>query len=190
MMPRGGHYFRLGAGALSNSRQSLQQLEWLVRRLKSMIVGAIALLVLGGVLFANTESGAGIWSTGGSSRAAEGWDGGFETLEDGWIALDDPSSPSPSSVSTLVPVSSASTFSDECAEEWVARGELCKALEGEFKGKEQIDVLYTYSNGSDPLLAEWRHDASRRLGKLHPAGRQAGPPGLLGDTSRTLKHFR
>lgn len=189
MVPRGGHYSRAGAGPLApNSPKPLQQLEWLVRRPnKGMIVGTMALLVLVTIFFASREGDAGSGGTGGreSLAAGEGWEGGFEAIEDGWIPVDDSSPPPPKSL-RIVPVSSASTFSDECAELWVARGELCRALEGGFEGKDQIDVLYTYSNGSDPLLAEWRHEASVRLGKLH---REGGPP-LLGDSSRTLKHFR
>jgi len=45
-------------------------------------------------------------------------------------------------------------WSDSCLEAWIARGELCGSLE--LEGHEKVDLLWTWTNGSDPLLRSWR----------------------------------
>lgn len=45
-------------------------------------------------------------------------------------------------------------WSDSCLEEWIARGDLCPSLK--LREQEKVDLLYTWTNGSDPLLRSWR----------------------------------
>ncbi|KPV78309.1 uncharacterized protein RHOBADRAFT_50790 [Rhodotorula graminis WP1] len=53
-----------------------------------------------------------------------------------------------------------------CADEWVEEGRLCE-LGG--SGHEQVDLVWTWTNGSDPLLRRWRAEVTGTLaGRVRP----------------------
>ena len=84
----------------------------------------------------------------------ETWDAAFSTSREGWIPIGQRISPPPESIGPAT--SSAELFSEACADRWVASGELCGEVEAELRQREAVDVLYTYTNGTDRLLRVWR----------------------------------
>ncbi|GAA5909159.1 hypothetical protein JCM8208_003392 [Rhodotorula glutinis] len=55
-----------------------------------------------------------------------------------------------------------------CAVEWVEQGRLCEELGGRY-GHEQVDLVWTWTNGSDPLLRRWRAEVTGTLaGRVRP----------------------
>lgn len=123
------------------------------------------------------------------------WDGSFEDLRRGWVAADrvggDGGDPG-FILEAAPPVASTLTFSEQCSELWVANGVLCPELEG--KGDELFDVVYTYTNGSDPFLRSWREFSSRRVGQIPYQQSRQGKGGVaagsLGNSYSAQKQFR
>ncbi|GAA6049513.1 hypothetical protein JCM3770_000824 [Rhodotorula araucariae] len=56
-----------------------------------------------------------------------------------------------------------------CADEWVETGRLCDELEGSL-AEEGVDLLWTWTNGSDPLLQRWRAEVTATLSGRVKAG--------------------
>jgi len=55
-----------------------------------------------------------------------------------------------------------------CADEWVEAGRLCEGL-GASYGRERVDLVWTWTNGSDPLLRRWRAEVTGTLsGRVRP----------------------
>ena len=66
------------------------------------------------------------------------------------------------------------SWSGECLEDW-ARGKVCPALMAPAGAKDQIDLLWTWTNGSDPLLLRWRWEVARQLRAKGSALRKRAP---------------
>lgn len=92
----------------------------------------------------------------------------------------------PSSRPLARTLSSKAFPSSRCADQWIARGELCTAMKGRWTGKEEelkLDVSWTWVNGSSAeRMAQWRESVSESVGKRMKVRR------TLGGT--VLKHFR
>lgn len=66
-------------------------------------------------------------------------------------------------------VSWAERLPAECADDWVEHGELCGELEGGRLGNASVDLVWTFVNGSDPLLRRWRAEVTGTLsGRVKP----------------------
>ncbi|GAA5838331.1 hypothetical protein JCM9279_003202 [Rhodotorula babjevae] len=65
-------------------------------------------------------------------------------------------------------VSWAERVDAACADEWVEEGRLCAGLGGSY-GAAQVDLVWTWTNGSDPLLRRWRAEVTGTLaGRVRP----------------------
>ncbi|GAA5964404.1 hypothetical protein JCM21900_006418 [Sporobolomyces salmonicolor] len=81
-----------------------------------------------------------------------------------------------------------STWADclplECAEAWVEKGELCEDVRDVLGERGAVDVLWTYTNGSDPLLRTWRAEVTGMLsGRVRPGVAKVRE-------AQTARHFR
>ncbi|ORY85412.1 hypothetical protein BCR35DRAFT_330888 [Leucosporidium creatinivorum] len=60
--------------------------------------------------------------------------------------------------------------SSACAEQWIARGQLCAGMKGRWTGREEelkLDVSWTWVNGSSAeRMAQWRESVSEEHGEL------------------------
>lgn len=97
-------------------------------------------------------------------------------------------------------LSTSQRLSFGCLEEWVANGTLCddQVANGGFKQLDHVDALYTWVNGSDPILNMWYQDMMGKLGYVSGPGvqvqRKRGGgrrgPGQRGRNKLVKKHFR
>ncbi|GAA6011072.1 hypothetical protein JCM11491_005927 [Sporobolomyces phaffii] len=79
----------------------------------------------------------------------------------GWRELDPPERNETRLSPPLLEASWSDRCSDECVESWVAEGEVCRDWpRGDAR---QVDAVWTYSNGSDPLLSVWRAEVTAML---------------------------
>ncbi|GAA5862804.1 hypothetical protein JCM8547_006550 [Rhodosporidiobolus lusitaniae] len=90
---------------------------------------------------------------------------------------------------TLLPFSRLPSHSRwACLDAWVARGNLCPALEGSFaEGKDEevkVDVAWTWTNGSEPRMARERKRVARELEE------EEGGPEEGGNAAGVVRHFR
>ncbi|KAK4703042.1 hypothetical protein P7C70_g3182, partial [Phenoliferia sp. Uapishka_3] len=92
----------------------------------------------------------------------------------------------PSAYSPLLPLRplsqtlSVKGFSEECADSWIADGELCAGLKGRWKGVRapRMDVAWTWTNGSEnELMTQWRKEVASEGARTKTS-------------SNVLKHFR
>ncbi|GAA5941932.1 hypothetical protein JCM10213_004338 [Rhodosporidiobolus nylandii] len=71
----------------------------------------------------------------------------------------------------------------ECLDAWVARGEVCSGLAGAFAqgevGEVKLDVMWTWVNGSEARMREWREEIAKE---------EDGGKGDSG--AEVLRHFR
>lgn len=82
---------------------------------------------------------------------------------------------------SLVSTVATSSFpSARCVDDFVAKGGLCDEIIGSWdrRASPKVDLIYTWHNGSDPLMSSWKDDANDQVG----LGRGHG--------ARVLKHFR
>ncbi|GAA6062407.1 hypothetical protein JCM10212_006193 [Sporobolomyces blumeae] len=77
----------------------------------------------------------------------------------------------------------ADRLSDECAVELVSRGTICERWPARDLSN-QVDLVWTYSNGTDPLLAVWRTETLANL------TRDVDPAVLHVRMRKTSRHFR
>ena len=118
----------------------------------------------------------------------------FAASRDGWAPVDRTGRGPVEPPATT----SAEIFSEACADLWVARGELCEEVADEMKGvgREAVDVLYTYTNGTDRLLRTWRESLALRPRRESRAlvKRVRGRPGAerprMQVAPKGLNHFR
>lgn len=87
----------------------------------------------------------------------------------------------------LIQTPTVSSFSPSCLDQWISSGVLCRALQGKWKNDEgvKVDFVYTWVNGSDPLMSEWRNDASTKF-----RGTDQTTQGPRGKGAMAAKHFR
>ncbi|GAA6038989.1 hypothetical protein JCM8097_000143 [Rhodosporidiobolus ruineniae] len=80
----------------------------------------------------------------------------------------------------------ADDLSPDCADLLVSAGELCEELEGALSGSKapEVDLLWTWTNGSDALLRRWKAEITSTLpGRVRP--------GVAAVRERqTARHFR
>ncbi|GAA5896666.1 uncharacterized protein JCM6883_006974 [Sporobolomyces salmoneus] len=94
--------------------------------------------------------------------------------------------------SPLRPTLSSSSFlSSDCLDAYVSKGELCQEMEGRWYADNQpkLDLVYTWHNGSDPLMSSWKGKVSAKVDpvawrkeRVKRARRLAG--------AQVLRHFR
>ncbi|GAA5857101.1 hypothetical protein JCM8547_007959 [Rhodosporidiobolus lusitaniae] len=77
----------------------------------------------------------------------------------------------------------AEKLSNACAEQLVSEGKLCSELDGAFLDT-HVDLLWTWTNGSDPLLRRWRAEVTASLSGKVKSGKAAIRQRL------TAHHFR
>ncbi|GAA5889998.1 hypothetical protein JCM5296_003673 [Sporobolomyces johnsonii] len=112
-----------------------------------------------------------------------GFDELYEASRAGWIPLVQREGLLDNS-----PEEQLSTWADRlplgCAEAWVENGELCEGLRDELGEESAVDVLWTYTNGSDPLLRTWRAEVTGMLsGRVRPGVATVRE-------AKTARHFR
>lgn len=84
------------------------------------------------------------------------WEELFNASSRGWRPFE-PSQRSPGAQEHQHQLTGGQLWPDDCIDAWVARGKLCEQLkEGGLRAQEKVDLLWTYTNGSDPLLQNWR----------------------------------
>lgn len=157
--------------------------------------GKGSLLALG--LFATLVVYA-LWPGQGRVDKRTSWAGLFRESERGWVGFEQ-------GVHLKAPVeeptlSTAQRLSFGCLEEWVANGTLCEeeAVKGGFKELDHVDAVYTWVNGSDPILNMWYQDMMGKLGYVsgpgvqvqRKRGRNPKRAGQRGRNKTVKKHFR
>ncbi len=137
-----------------------------------------------------------LWPAGADKRTS--WANMLRQNEQGWIGFD----PSPHLKAPVEEpnLSTAQRLSFACLEEWVAKGTLCEeeVAKGGFKELDHVDALYTWVNGSDPILGMWYQDMMGKLGyvsgpgvqvqRKRGAGQRRGPNRARSKSVK--KHFR
>jgi len=109
-----------------------------------------------------------LWPAGTDKRTS--WAQLYKQNDQGWLGFD-------ASPHLKVPIeepnlSTAQRLSYSCLEEWVAKGTLCdeQVANGGFKDLDHVDALYTWVNGSDPILNMWYQDMMGKLGYVSGPG--------------------
>ncbi|GAA5896966.1 uncharacterized protein JCM6883_007069 [Sporobolomyces salmoneus] len=103
----------------------------------------------------------------------------YSQSEAGWIEYEPhihQSSSKPSHLETWV-----DKLSDECVERLIGRGEICETWP---KEGSRVDAVWTWSNGSDPLLQVWRAEVTGSL-----TGKVSQSISMVRAAKRA-KHFR
>lgn len=78
-------------------------------------------------------------------------------------------------------------FSADCLDEWISKGTLCSTFPKiPSEADARVDVITTWTNGSDTLLLDWRRVVSDRLREASSGSRTQS----WGDNPQNLKHFR
>ena len=78
-------------------------------------------------------------------------------------------------------------FSGECLDQWISKGTLCPSFPAvPLAADSRIDVITSWTNGSDPLLLNWRKAVSERLRGSWSRSRTQS----WGDNPNNLKLFR
>lgn len=117
--------------------------------------GALVAFVLGALLIMKLylPSPTAQWRRVGEINLDATWEQLYNASKTGWIPYE-PIKKLGKQKDKDLELTSGETWSDYCLEAWIAHGELCAALE--LRAQEQVDLLYTWTNGSDPLLRSWR----------------------------------
>ncbi|ORY69275.1 hypothetical protein BCR35DRAFT_269821 [Leucosporidium creatinivorum] len=150
--------------------------------------GALALFVLG-VLIVMMQiplpSPTARWGLVGEIDLDATWDQLFNASRAGWRPYE-PIKKLAKGQEMEMKLTSGETWSDSCLEEWMGRGKLCASLKG-LREQEKVDLLYTWTNGSDPLLSSWRIELTRSQASLNGRVR---PELVKIKEITTRKHFR
>ncbi|GAA5826985.1 hypothetical protein JCM11251_002195 [Rhodosporidiobolus azoricus] len=116
---------------------------------------------------------------------AASWADLFSLSQAGWEEYEPPMKPEAERQFTDGQLATWSDgLSSPCADTLVVDGRLCDEAGGTFAGQDAVDLLWTWTNGSDPLLRRWRAEATTTLpGKVRPGGAKVRE-------KLTARHFR
>lgn len=117
---------------------------------------ALILYLLSGRLFSTDVTAASTLTQSYSDLLATSNSSDRHTLElyaPGWVAFV-PSTPLP--ITEIEAGISEQVLSPACLDEWVSNGTLCAVGQGKLAGTDRMDLVVTWTNGTEAVLAEWR----------------------------------
>lgn len=136
--------------------------------------------------------------TKGWARSSEvdlnaSWDELFNASRGGWRAYEPRKKAWKGVGEASWTVTAGEGWTTSCLEDW-ARGDVCEELKGTLK--DGVDLLWTWTNGSDPLLRSWRVELTAMLSGSASARSQAGLSGRVRPElvavreKKNARHFR